>query len=108
MYTLSRISGILSVVFAILGIIFWFINPLVTVICAVLTLIDSVIQIKYGGQNGFATEILEIIIGSAIAIIAKLNYLNTVSFVLCIGTFLLWFVGIISIIISSNSYRKRR
>lgn len=106
MYSLSRITGVLSTLTSVLGIIFYFVNPVVTIYCAVFTLIDSIMQIRYGGQNNFCTEALEIIIGSAIALIAKLNYWYTVSFVICIGTLLLWFIGIISMMIATHSYYK--
>lgn len=83
------ISGLLSII----GIILFFINPVFTIFCAAFSIIDSILQIFFGEQNNFSTEIFTIIIAVIIACIAKLSYINTISFALCICNALLWIIG---------------
>ena len=88
-----NVFGFLSALISIIGIILFFINPIITIICAAFSIINSILQVFIGEQNNFSTEIFTIIISVIVAFIAKISYINTISFALCIGDALLQIVG---------------
>ena len=93
---LSNISGIVSLI----GSVFFFINPVVTIFCAVFSLINSYIQVVYGSQRNFTTEITTMIIGLIVALLAKLSIANTIAFSLCLADAVMFVIGWIGLIIS--------
>ena len=98
----TTISGLISNLAAIVGVIFGFINPTVTIICAIIALIDSFLQITFGDQNNLGTEFLEIIIGLIVAWISGESWLVMTSYVICMGTAIVWIVGIATYFIIGN------
>ena len=93
-------SGAFSTLASIAGIVFYFTGlQTYTIICAICTLIDSFLQIKFGEQNNLTTEIISIIIGIIIALFAKVNIIGCASVSLCIVNALMSILGIASIII---------
>ena len=92
-----NILGFIITLTSILGIIFFFINPVITIVCAVLSILNSVIQIFAGQQNNFTTELITGIIAVIIAFIAKISYINTICIALCIGDVLMNIMGLIFI-----------
>lgn len=79
-------SDILSFIVAIAGIVFLILGMRVfLIVCAIVTLVDSVIQVTLGDQNGFFTEIAMVAIGGILAIF-KLDFLTCAAAALCIET----------------------
>ena len=103
----TTISGLISNLAAIVGVIFGFINPTVTIICAIIALIDSFLQITFGEQNNLVTEFLEIIIGLIVAWISGESWLLMTSYVVCMGTAIVWIVGIAAYFIIGNKANGR-
>lgn len=85
--------GFISALISVVGIIFYFVNPIVTIICAAFSIINSILQVFIGEQNNFSTEIFTIIIAVIIALIAKISFINTICFALCIADALLQIIG---------------
>lgn len=87
--------GLISSLISVIGIILFFINPVFTIFCAAFSIINSILQVFFGEQNSFSTEtiIIIIIIAVIIASLAKISYINTISFALCIGEVLLCIIG---------------
>lgn len=95
-YTLRKftsLSGFISCIAAIAGVVALIIGyyPLLY-ICAVITLIDSFIQVIFADQNSFATEIAMIVIGWIISNWVA-DFWICVSAALCIETALLSLFG---------------
>lgn len=99
MFLISRIFSLLTTIISIIGIIFYFVNPTVTTVCACFSVINSFIQIIYGDQKNFSTEILTVIIAVIVSGIRDLSYWNTICFSLCIADVLLAVLGWISLLI---------
>lgn len=87
-YTLSNIA-------AIVGIIAYFINPTITIICGIITFIDSLVQIFLGNQNNITTEIVTIIIGLIVALIIDVPVFACICFALCIGSLLMLLLALL-------------
>lgn len=85
----QAISSIGSVV----GIVFFFINPIITILCGVLSLLSSIINVTYGDQNNLSTEISTIIIASVVALFTNLNWLEFSTFLLCTAEIIVLIVG---------------
>ena len=76
----------ISAITSIIGIIFFFCGyPIVTIVCAVISLVSSVVNVVKGEQHGFITEIITIIIGLIIALIANIDIINGIAVAICIG-----------------------
>lgn len=90
---------------SLVGIVFFFFDPRVTLICAAISLFNSVIQVFFGSQNGFTTEILEILIGAVISWVFDLTWYHSVALILCIGDFFLMLIGCIVLLIKTKKYR---
>lgn len=89
----AQISSIVSTLAAIVGIITYFINPTITIICGIISFINSLIQIFFGDQNNITTEIITIIIGLIAALIFDAPIFACICFALCIGEILLLLIG---------------
>lgn len=93
MFAFLNAFGFISSLISIIGIILFFINPVFTFFCASFSIINSILQVFVGEQNNFSTEILTIIIAIIIAFVAKISYINTISFALCVSDALLSIIG---------------
>lgn len=90
----TAISPFLSFIASIIGIICYFTNiTTVTIICGIITLLDSAAQVFWGSQKNFNTEFITIVIGIIIALIFKLSIFPCVFLCLCIGSALLTVIG---------------
>lgn len=96
--------GVTATILSILGIVFFFINPFITFLCAVFSLFNSVIQICFGYQNNFNTETSTIIIGLIISLIIKQPILKIVSLFVCVADILFLVSGWIVMFLL---YKKR-
>jgi hypothetical protein len=94
--------AVISFIACIIGIIYYFSMPIVTVICGAISILNSIIQLFRGAQNNLGTEIFIFIIGVIIALVFKLPFLATVGFVFCIGEVLLALIGIILMLIMNR------
>ena len=95
-------SNILSFIAAIAGIVFLILGMRIfLIVCAIVTLVDSVIQVTLGDQNGFFTEIAMVAIGGILAIF-KLDFLTCAAAALCIETAALTLIGLLVGMIRGN------
>ena len=84
-----EILGVVELIVAIAGIICFFTgNVTITLYCAAFSLLHSLLNIIFGDQNGFGSELLTILIGVAVALIFKLDMLGVASVAVCIGSVL--------------------
>lgn len=89
-------SNILSFIAAIAGIVFLILGMRIfLIVCAIVTLVDSVIQVTLGDQNGFFTEIAMVAVGGIFAIF-KLDFLTCAATALCIETAALTLIGLLA------------
>lgn len=106
MYGASKItilSNIIGVMASIVGIVTFFCGfPIVTIVCAVITLFDSFIQVIAGDQNNFITEIVTIIIGVIVGLTTTIGVVDGISIALCFGCLALAVVGWAFILISGK------
>ena len=85
--------GIISAISALVGVICYFINPVITIVCGVVSLINSVIQIAFGDQNNFGTEFFSIIVAVIISLIFDLPIFTFIGFILCVVEVIMAFLG---------------
>lgn len=95
---------ILSVIGSVLGIVFFFINPIVTIICGAFSLVSSIINIIWGDQNNLGTEIFTIVVATVIFFFTETNWFEIVTFALCIVEVLLTIIGRIAMAFSSRRF----
>lgn len=74
---ISPFIGIIGIVFYYLGI------PLAVYICAIILIINSILNCICGGQNSLATEIITFFAGGIIALIFKCNFFSCVAVAFC-------------------------
>lgn len=96
---IASIFHVLSILAAIIGIIFFFINPAITIVCAIISVLNSIIQVVFGGQNNLNTEIATIIIAVIIALIIDTSIINIICFALCAADILMLISGWIFMLI---------
>ena len=95
-----KVSGIISLAFSVCGIVALICNlHWLLFVSAAVTLVDSVIQVAWGAQNGFTTEIIKVSIGGILSLFG-LNFFVCASAAFCIGTFAESLFGIILLIVS--------
>lgn len=104
MYQISNISGFISSLTSILGTIFYFFNPTVTIVCAILSILNSLIQVVFGDQNNLNTEIATIIIAAIVALFIKTSIFNFTCFAICAVDSLILIIGWIFMIFT---YKKK-
>lgn len=93
------ISGLIADIAGCTGIVMYFIGmPIITVICASITIIDSIVQVVWGGQNNFITEVIAIIIGIIVGYVFNIHIVNSISLVLCIFCTVFLVIGLIPLI----------
>lgn len=98
-YTLVAFSPYISFVASVSGIICYFTGLFtITLICGLITLLDSAIQVFWGEQNNFVTEIITIIIGAMVALIFHLPFFACIFLFLCIGSAFMMLFGWISLL----------
>ena len=102
--TLSTISGTVGTISSFVGSIFFFININVTIICALILIVDSFIQVIFGEQNNLTTEVLTVIVAIIVALIIDANILHTIVFAMCIVTAVFSILGWVLMLIS---YKRR-
>ena len=96
----SNIISAISTIFAIAGIVCFFCGlRTITIICAVVTIIDSFVQIRWGDQNNFVTEIIAAIVGVFVALFTKTNIVHLISVALCIWCIVALLFGWIYLIV---------
>ena len=95
----------ITLICAILGIIFTFINPIVSIICASICIIHSICNVIFGDQNNLSSEIMTVIGAVIIALIFDFNILNTICFFICLAEFIL---RIVSVIVAEQTKGKWR
>ena len=83
-YRFTTVFGFVSTLSSIAGLICFFINPTVTVVCGITSVINSLIQRIWGEQNSLTTEIITIFIAMLVAVFADLYWLTCTSFALCL------------------------
>lgn len=93
------ILGLISTIASIIGIIFFFINPTVTIICAVISALNSILQVAFGDQNNITTEIVTIIIAVIVALIIQKPIFPIICFAICIADAIMSVLGLISMFI---------
>jgi len=72
---------------AIAGIVCFFTgHQTITFFCAAFSLLHSFLNVVFGEQNGFGTEIFTIIVAMIVAVVFKLDMLGVVAVALCIGS----------------------
>lgn len=90
-----------------IGIIFYFLNfPAITIACAILQLLNSVIQCINGTQKGLLTEIITLVGAIIINIFVKASVIPFCALVFCIIDALMIAVGIIVLLISVISNKQ--
>ena len=100
----AKFTSVLSILASIIGVRFFFINPTITIICAVVTLFNSVVQTVCGDQNNLNTEIFTVVIAIIIALIAELSIFNIIGFALCIVETLMNIIGWIIMLVTTKKY----
>ena len=81
---LINIIGAISTLVSFVGVIGFFFNPTITVVCGIISAADSLLQFFFGQQNNLSTEIFTVIVSLIIALIFKLSILTTICFALCL------------------------
>ncbi len=85
---------IISSLFAVAGIVFYFLGFVwITILCALISISDSIIQVVWGEQNSFATEILAAFIGVVVSIFAHVPLFGVVALAICIESTALLLIG---------------
>ena len=96
----TNLIGFISTLTSIVGVIAFFCKafPLL-IFCAVISILNSFIQVIFGEQNNFTTEIATIILFGIISFFAKANIPIMISFGICIADVIMSVLGWISIFI---------
>lgn len=92
-YPFIQFFSVISTLASVVGCIFYFINPVITIFCGAITLINSFLQIVFADQNNFTTEIVTIIIAVVVALIIDTAIIPCISFALCIADLLMLVTG---------------
>lgn len=88
---------IFSFVASIVGIVFFFIKPIITLFCSIVTVLLSIFDCIWGEQTNFNTEIATIIIAIVICCFTHTPIFYGIGFALCITEFLFSLIGYISL-----------
>ena len=96
MFLFLNIFSIISNVFSIVGIICGFSGIYALLyIASGITLMNSFMQVIFGVQKNFITEIATIIVGVIISLIFKIPMLIAIAFALCFAELIMYILGII-------------
>lgn len=81
----ATILGILSTITSVVGTIAFFNQATALLcICAVISIVNSLVQVIGGSQNNLNTEIATVVIFSIISFFTNNGWLNMVAFGLCV------------------------
>ncbi len=105
MYKFAMVITHLSGITSIIGFIFAFINPSVTLVLAGFSLFASVMNVWFGDQNGFVTEIFTIIMGLLIGLVSEIPIAVAIGAAICFGDALISIIGWISLLVYTGKYR---
>ena len=83
MYQFARFFNFVSSIASMIGIVCFFINPTITIICGILSLVNSILQVAFSDQNNLSTEITTIIIAIILALIIKTPIIPLIALFLC-------------------------
>ena len=98
------LPAIISFIASIIGVICYYSDIYqVTIICGIISLINSFLHVIFGNQNSLATEIVTIIIAAIIAIIFEFPFFSFVSLFICIADILFQLIGLIFMLKNINS-----
>lgn len=89
----AQLFNIISTLAAIIGIITYFINPAIAIVCGIISFLNSLVQIFLGDQNNLTTEIITIILAVIIALIIDVPIFTFICFALCAGEIILLLLG---------------
>lgn len=100
--TIALIMTITGLIASVVGIIFFFRgNTDVTCVCAVLTIVDSVVQCIWGDQKNLVTEIAAVIIGAILSAFLPGGFLALASVALCIETVAFTVIGWLAALVAA-------
>jgi hypothetical protein len=72
---------------AIAGIVCFFTgHQTITFFCAAFSLLHSFLNVVFGEQNGFGTEILTVVVAIVVAVVFHLDMFGVVAVAICIGS----------------------
>lgn len=112
MKEVSNCMKVISPIAALCGIIIFFgCDPapsyrIYVVMCAVITIINSFLQVKYGDQNSLTTEIITAIIGGIVGASTEAGIIYGISIALCIADLVMLVFGWLSIIFTKGIREK--
>lgn len=91
-----EVMGAIEFLTSLAGIICFFTgHETITYFCAAFSLLHSFLNVVFGEQNGFGTEILTIIVGMIVAVVFKLDMLGVVAVAICIGTYAIFLLPLV-------------
>lgn len=97
----------LSVLFAAAGIVCFYLHlDTVVYIMALLLVLHSILNVRYGGQNNLATELLTVAIGAAVAWIFRVRFLPCLAVSLCFGELFFTLTGAVPMLFFLFSRKK--
>lgn len=107
MRNVAAVSQIVSFLTELAGIILFFLGyPIWAIVGGIVSLIDSAIQVIWGGQNGFITEVATIIVGAIIAQFSGIPLLTCIGLCLCIVAVAFTVIGMIPMLLSVGLRKK--
>ena len=98
MYAFATIFSHISGITSIIGFVCAFSNPGVTMVMAAISLFASVLNVWFGDQNNFVTEIIAIGIGLLVALLFEIEILLALSAAICLGDMIISILGWISLL----------
>lgn len=107
MQKLVTVSGYVAALVALVGIICFFSGyNTAAIICGVLTLVDSGIQIFWGDQNNIVTEVIAAVVGLLIGLFTDYSVLSCVAVCLCASTCLMSVLGLIGLALQMPGMKR--
>lgn len=106
---MTTVVNLISTIAEIAGIVCFFIGyPYVTLFCAIISIISSIVQVMIGKQNSLLTEVIAIAIGLIVAGASSLSVVEGISLLLCIrGVFMLvggWIFALVLYFVGTRSW----
>lgn len=90
--------AVLEFVAAVAGIICFFTgHQTITFFCAGFSLLHSFLNVVFGEQNGFGTEILTVIVAIVVSMVFHLDMFGVVAVAICIGSVAIMIVPLLLI-----------
>lgn len=91
-----EIMGGIEFFVAAAGIICFFTgHETITYFCAAFSVIHSFLNVVFGDQNGFGTEIFTIIVAMIVAVVFHLDMLGVVAVAICIGVYAIFLIPLV-------------